>query len=149
MRIIYGSYEFLVMLFGFCNALSTFTTLMNFFLSWKGKWLCDHLHRWHHGEFQVCREACDAFGCCKSSRRTNYTPIGWKMSLQVCRWNFWVNEILNQYLCNYIIGDHKDWGDLLGLVEFCYYSTKHLAIKMSPLNWLGYWSKTTHGFNHS
>jgi hypothetical protein len=39
-----------------------------------------------------------------------------------------MNGILNQYLCDYIIDDHKDWGDHLGLVEFCYNSTK----KMNP-----------------
>ncbi len=43
-----------------------------------------------------------------------------------------VDGILNQYLYNYIIGDHKDWGDHLGLAEFCYNSTKHLATKMNP-----------------
>ncbi len=38
-----------------------------------------------------------------------------------------MNGILNQYLHNYIINDHKDWGDHLSLVDFCYKSTK-----MSP-----------------
>jgi translation elongation factor EF-Tu-like GTPase len=45
-----------------------------------------------------------------------------------------VDGILNQYLHNYIIEDHEDWGDHLGdhlgLAEFCYNSTKHLATKM-------------------
>lgn len=53
--------------------------------------------------------------------------------------------ILNQYLYNYITIDNKDWGDHLGSAELCYYSTKHLAIKMSPLVGLGSWSKTSHG----
>jgi hypothetical protein len=43
-----------------------------------------------------------------------------------------MNGILNHYLHNYIASDHKDWGDHLGLVKFCYNSTKHLATKMSP-----------------
>jgi transposase InsO family protein len=43
-----------------------------------------------------------------------------------------VNEMLNQYFRNYIVSDHKDLSDHLGLEEFCYNSTKHLAIKMSP-----------------
>jgi hypothetical protein len=43
-----------------------------------------------------------------------------------------VSGILNQYLCNYIANDHKNWGDHLGLVEFCYNSTKHSTIKMNP-----------------
>jgi hypothetical protein len=34
-----------------------------------------------------------------------------------------MNKILNQYVHNYIIDDHKDWGNHLGLVEFCYNST--------------------------
>jgi hypothetical protein len=43
-----------------------------------------------------------------------------------------VNIIMNQCFCNYITNDHKHWGDHLGLVEFCYNSTKHLATKLSP-----------------
>jgi hypothetical protein len=43
-----------------------------------------------------------------------------------------MNGILNQYICNYIVDDHKDWGDHLGFVKFCYISTKHSATKMSP-----------------
>jgi hypothetical protein len=43
-----------------------------------------------------------------------------------------VNGILNQYLCNYIVDDHKDWGNHLGLLEFCYKSTKHSITKMNP-----------------
>jgi hypothetical protein len=43
-----------------------------------------------------------------------------------------MNGILNQYLCDYIIDDHKDWGDHLSLVEFCYNSTKHSTKKMNP-----------------
>jgi hypothetical protein len=43
-----------------------------------------------------------------------------------------MNEMLNQYLYNHIVSDHKDWGGHLGLVEFCYNFTKHLATKMSP-----------------
>ncbi len=43
-----------------------------------------------------------------------------------------MNGILNQHFHNYIIGDHKNWGDRLGLVEFCYNSTKHSTTKMSP-----------------
>ncbi len=27
--------------------------------------------------------------------------------------------------------DHKDWGDCLGLEEFCYNSTMHMVMKMS------------------
>jgi len=44
----------------------------------------------------------------------------------------WVNRILNRYFHNYIACNHKDWGDHLGLVEFCYNSTKHSTTKMSP-----------------
>jgi hypothetical protein len=40
-----------------------------------------------------------------------------------------MNGILNH---NYIADDHKDWGNHLGLAEFCYNSIKHLATKMSP-----------------
>jgi transposase len=43
-----------------------------------------------------------------------------------------VNGILNQYLHNYIVDDHKDCNDHLSLVEFCYNSTKHPTTKMSP-----------------
>jgi hypothetical protein len=43
-----------------------------------------------------------------------------------------VNGILNQYLCNYIVNNRKDWGDHLCLVEFCYNSTKHSTTKMNP-----------------
>jgi hypothetical protein len=42
-----------------------------------------------------------------------------------------VNEILNQYFRNYITGDHRDWGDHLGLAKFCYNFTKHSIIKMN------------------
>jgi hypothetical protein len=44
-----------------------------------------------------------------------------------------VNKILNQYLCNYIVDDHKDWGNHLGLAEFCFNSTNHLATKKTSL----------------
>jgi hypothetical protein len=43
-----------------------------------------------------------------------------------------VNRILNRYFHNYIACNHKDWGDHLGLVEFCYNSTKHSTTKLSP-----------------
>jgi len=43
-----------------------------------------------------------------------------------------MNGILNQYLRNYIISNHKDWGDHLGLAKFCYNFTKHSTIKMNP-----------------
>ncbi len=43
-----------------------------------------------------------------------------------------MNKILNQYLGNYIVDDHKDWGDHLGLAEFCYNSTKYSTTKMNP-----------------
>ncbi len=43
-----------------------------------------------------------------------------------------MNAMLNQYFRNHIMNDHKDWGDHLGLVEFCYNFTKHLAAKMNP-----------------
>ncbi len=43
-----------------------------------------------------------------------------------------MNEILNQYLCNYIVDDHKDWANHLGLLEFCYKSIKHSTTKMNP-----------------
>jgi len=43
-----------------------------------------------------------------------------------------MNGILNQYLHNYVVGNHKDWGNHLGLAKFCYNSTKHLATNMSP-----------------
>jgi hypothetical protein len=39
--------------------------------------------------------------------------------------------VLNWYLKNYVDVDHKDWGDHLGLEEFCYYSTMHMVMKMS------------------
>jgi len=42
-----------------------------------------------------------------------------------------MNGILNQYFCNYIGNDYKDWDDHLGLVKFCHNFTKHLVIKMS------------------
>jgi hypothetical protein len=41
------------------------------------------------------------------------------------------NEILIRYFHNYIIRDHRDWGDHLGLAEFCYNFTKHSVIKMN------------------
>jgi hypothetical protein len=43
-----------------------------------------------------------------------------------------VSMILNQYFCNYIASDHKDWGDHIGLAEFCYNSTKHSTTKTNP-----------------
>ncbi len=43
-----------------------------------------------------------------------------------------VNGMLNQYFCNYIVNDHKDWGNHLGLVKFCYSPTKHSATKINP-----------------
>ncbi len=42
-----------------------------------------------------------------------------------------MNKILNQCFRNYIVGDHKDWGNHPSLAKFCYNSTKHLASKMS------------------
>jgi hypothetical protein len=42
-----------------------------------------------------------------------------------------VNGVLNQYLRYYVNADKKDWGEHLGLEEFCYNSTMHLATKMS------------------
>jgi hypothetical protein len=43
-----------------------------------------------------------------------------------------MNGILNQYFCNYIANVCKNRGNHLGLVEFCYNFTKHLAIKTNP-----------------
>jgi hypothetical protein len=43
-----------------------------------------------------------------------------------------VNGVLNQYLRYYVGANQKDWGEHLGLEEFCYNSTMHLATKMSP-----------------
>jgi hypothetical protein len=40
---------------------------------------------------------------------------------------------LNQYFYNYIANVRKNWGNHLGLVEFCYNFTKHLAIKTNPV----------------
>jgi hypothetical protein len=39
--------------------------------------------------------------------------------------------VLNQYLKNYVNIDQRDWGEHLGLMEFCYNSITHLASKMS------------------
>ncbi len=39
---------------------------------------------------------------------------------------------MTQYLCNYIVSDHKDWANHLSLVEFCYNSTKHSTTTMNP-----------------
>ncbi len=35
------------------------------------------------------------------------------------------NGILNQYLRNYVVADHRYWGHKLNLAEVCYNSTKH------------------------
>jgi hypothetical protein len=43
-----------------------------------------------------------------------------------------VNEILNQYLLNCNVDNCKVWVDHLGLMEFCYNSTKHSIIKINP-----------------
>jgi transposase InsO family protein len=43
-----------------------------------------------------------------------------------------MNGILNKYLHNYIVNDHKDWGNHLGLAKFCYNSTKYSITKMNP-----------------
>jgi hypothetical protein len=47
-----------------------------------------------------------------------------------------MNMILNQYLCNYIVDDHKDWGNHLGLAKFCYNSTNIRPQKKIPFSWL-------------
>jgi hypothetical protein len=39
--------------------------------------------------------------------------------------------VLNQYFKNYVGVDQKDWGEHLGLTEFCYNSTMHSTTKMS------------------
>ncbi len=39
---------------------------------------------------------------------------------------------MNQYPYNYIGNNIKDWGDHMGLVEFCYNSTKHSTTKINP-----------------
>jgi hypothetical protein len=61
-----------------------------------------------------------------------------------------MNGILNQYFRNYIVNDHEDWGDHLGLAKFCYNFTKHLVTKNESL-WVGprSWNKITHGSSHS
>ncbi len=38
--------------------------------------------------------------------------------------------MLNQYLRNYVNINQRDWGEHLGLVEFCYNSTMHSVMKM-------------------
>jgi hypothetical protein len=43
-----------------------------------------------------------------------------------------VHGILNQYLRNYVVSNHRNWGHKFGLVEFCYNSTKHSTTRMSP-----------------
>ncbi len=61
-----------------------------------------------------------------------------------------VNKILNQYIHNYIVSDHKDWGDHLGLTKFCYNSIKHSTTKMSPFELaLGIEAKQLMDLNHS
>jgi hypothetical protein len=42
------------------------------------------------------------------------------------------NGTLNQYLINYLVVDHKDWGQKFDLVEFYYNFTKHSMTCMSP-----------------
>ncbi len=61
-----------------------------------------------------------------------------------------MNGILNQYFRNYIVSDHEDWGDHLGLAKFFHNFTKHLVIKNESL-WIGSrsWNKITHGSSHS
>ncbi len=44
-----------------------------------------------------------------------------------------VNGVLNQYFKKYANIDQRDWGEQLqGLAKFCYNSTTHSMIKMSP-----------------
>jgi nicotinamide riboside kinase len=43
-----------------------------------------------------------------------------------------VNGILNRYLRNYVVIDHKDWGHKFDLAKFCYNCTKHLTTHMNP-----------------
>ncbi len=70
------------MSFGLCNTLSTFTTLRNSIFHKKlddilvySKSTEEHAMLW------------SLFY--KNSKRTNYMPIGQKMSLQVRKWTFW------------------------------------------------------------
>jgi hypothetical protein len=41
-----------------------------------------------------------------------------------------INGVLNQYLKNYVNANKKVLGEHLSLVEFCYNSTMHSAIKL-------------------
>jgi hypothetical protein len=43
-----------------------------------------------------------------------------------------VNEVLNQYLRNFVITDQQDWADYAGLAEFSDNMATHLATKQSP-----------------
>ena len=43
-----------------------------------------------------------------------------------------VNHQLEGYLCNYVIGQKGSWETWLHLGEFCYNTTFHLSIKMTP-----------------
>jgi hypothetical protein len=43
-----------------------------------------------------------------------------------------VNEVLNQYLRNFVSADQRDWADYVGLAEFSYNSATHSATKQSP-----------------
>jgi hypothetical protein len=56
------------------------------------------------------------------------TPFHPQIDSQIER----VNEILKQYLRNYVVVDHRYWGHELDLVEFCCNSTKHSMTWMSP-----------------
>jgi hypothetical protein len=40
-------------------------------------------------------------------------------------------RVFNQYFKNYVTVDQRDWGEHLGLAQFCYNSTMHLMMKIS------------------
>ena len=43
-----------------------------------------------------------------------------------------VNKYIEGYLRNYISGQHRAWIKWLHLEEYCYNTTYHMSIKMSP-----------------